>query len=308
MNNKGNSMKKNYFAAALLLVLGLFGTAQAQSARLVVGGKNFTEQLILSDMTAQYLRAQGYDVELKNGLGSTLLRKAQESGQLDIVWEYTGTSLIVYNHINEKLDAADTYARVKELDARIGLVWLNESALNNTYAFAMPQQLADEQNIHTLEDLAQHINAEQQREGGKSDLIGVDYEFASRPDGLEPMQQLYGFQLERSQVKQMDPGLVYTALRNQQLYAGLTYSSDGRIKGFNLKLLEDNKGYFAPYKAVPVVRQEVLAQNPKLAEQLNALSAVIDTDKMTELNKRVDIDQEPIRKVVSDFLQQQGLI
>lgn len=307
-------MKKSYLSrlfTALALTLGTLTialtTAQAQASNLVVGGKNFTEQLILSQMTAQYLRAKGYDVDLRNGLGSTLMRKAQESNQLDIVWEYTGTSLIVYNHVDEKLDAEETYERVKALDKKIGLIWLNESALNNTYAFAMPQKLADAQGINTLEDLAQHITQEQQT-GGKPHLMGVDYEFASRPDGLDPMQKLYGFQLDRSEVKQMDPGLVYTALRNEQLYVGLTYSSDGRIKGFNLKLLEDNKGYFAPYKATPVVRQEVLEQNPELAEQLNALSAAIDTEKMTEMNKRVDIDQEPVGKVVTEFLQQQGLI
>ncbi|EJL84746.1 periplasmic glycine betaine/choline-binding lipoprotein of an ABC-type transport system [Herbaspirillum sp. CF444] len=311
MTIKGNRiMKKTYFThafSALALTLGMLTTASSQAADLVVGGKNFTEQLILSQMTAQYLRAKGYDVDLKNGLGSTLMRKAQESNQLDIVWEYTGTSLIVYNHVDEKLDAEATYERVKALDKKIGLIWLNESALNNTYAFAMPQKLADAQGINTLEDLAQHITQEQQA-GGKPHLMGVDYEFASRPDGLDPMQKLYGFQLDRSEVKQMDPGLVYTALRNEQLYVGLTYSSDGRIKGFHLKLLEDNKGYFAAYKATPVVRQEVLEQNPELAEQLNALSAAIDTEKMTEMNKRVDIDQEPVGKVVTEFLQQQGLI
>lgn len=301
--------KSSYITGALLVVLSLFSvasTAAANSAKLIVGGKNFTEQLLLSSMTAHYLRVQGYHVELKNGLGTTLMRKAQESKQLDIVWDYTGTSLIVYNHINEKLDAAATYARVKHLDEKIGLIWLNESALNNTYAFAMPQQVADAQHINTLEDLAVRIT--QQQQAGEPQWIGVDYEFASRPDGLGPMQQLYGFQLARSELKQMDPGLVYTALRNRQLYAGLTYASDGRIKGFNLKLLKDNKGYFAPYKATPVVRQEVLEQNPRLAAQLNALAAVIDTEKMSELNKRVDIDQEPVSKVVVDFLQQQGLI
>ncbi len=306
---KGTAMKSSYFLRTFGFACSLLMLAQAPAtaATLVVGGKNFTEQLILSAMTAQYLRAKGYDVDLRNGLGSTLMRKAQESKQLDIVWEYTGTSLIVYNHVDEKLDAETTYARVKELDRKIGLTWLNESGLNNTYAFAMPQKLADEQGINTLDDLAQHITQEQQADG-KPQLMGVDYEFASRPDGLEPMQKLYGFQLDRSEVKQMDPGLVYTALRNEQLYVGLTYSSDGRIKGFNLKLLEDNKGYFAAYKATPVVRDEVLQEHPQLAGQLNALSAVIDTEKMTDMNKRVDIDQEPIGKVVTEFLQQQGLI
>jgi len=300
-------MKNKYLACALAIVLGVFTAASARAQAVVIGGKNFTEQLILSNMTAQYLRAKGYQVDLKNGLGSTLMRQAQETGQLDIVWEYTGTSLIVYNHIDEKLDPQQTYQRVKALDAQRGLVWLDESGLNNTYAFAMPQQLADEMGINSLQDLADRINADD-ADGGKQHLVGVDYEFASRPDGLGPMQQLYGFSLARSEVKQMDPGLVYTALRNEQLYAGLTYSSDGRIKGFALKLLEDDKGYFPAYKATPVVRRQILEANPKLAEQLNALAARIDTEKMTEMNKRVDIDQEAVSKVAADFLQQEGLI
>jgi len=299
-------MKKTISATLLLCALFCLSGVTAYASSLVVGGKNFTEQLILSSMTAQYLRALGYEVALKNGLGSTLMRSAQESAQLDIVWEYTGTSLIVYNHVEEKLDADQTYARVKALDQKVGLIWLNESALNNTYSFAMPRQLAEAKNINTLEDLAQHISQLQQN--GQPQLVGVDYEFASRPDGLLPMQQLYGFKLGRSEVKQMDPGLVYTALRNQQLYAGLTYSSDGRIKAFDLKLLEDNKHYFAAYKATPVVRREVLEQNPKLADQLNALAAVIDTEQMRDLNKRVDVDQEAVNKVATDFLRTHGLI
>ncbi|MBB3212048.1 osmoprotectant transport system substrate-binding protein [Herbaspirillum sp. Sphag1AN] len=299
-------MKK--ILSSLLMLCGLTGLSitHAVATPLVIGGKNFTEQLLISTMTAQYLQAQGYEVQLKNGLGSTLMRSALESRQLDIVWEYTGTSLIVYNHVEDKLDAAEAYARVKALDARIGLVWLNESALNNTYAFAMPRKVAKANNVHTLSDLGRLIR--QRQAAGPWPGVGVDFEFGSRPDGLLPMQQLYGFKLKRSEIKQMDPGLVYTALRNRQLLAGLTYSSDGRIQGFDLTLLEDDLGYFAPYKATPVVRADVLAQHPQLADQLNALSAVIDTKKMSELNKRVDIDQEPISQVAHDFLQQQGLL
>ena len=296
-----------YALCALAMGLALFGTAPAQAQNLVIGGKNFTEQLLLSDMTAQYLRAKGYDTELKNGLGTTLMRSALESGQLDIVWDYTGTALIVYNHIEDKLDPEQIYQKVKALDAPRGLTWLNESGLNNTYAFAMPRKLAEQYGIHTLQDLADRINADD-RDGGKPHLMGVDYEFASRPDGLGPMQALYGFKLDRSEVKQMDPGLVYTALKNEQLFVGLTYASDGRIKGFDLQLLEDDKGYFAAYKATPLVRQDILEKNPQLAAQLNELAAKIDTATMTELNKRVDIDQEPVAKVAADFLKQAGLI
>ncbi|MFC5474157.1 glycine betaine ABC transporter substrate-binding protein [Paraherbaspirillum soli] len=299
-------MKNSRLAAVLACILGLFASTHAVAGNLVVGGKNFTEQLILSSMTAQYLSANGYSVDLKNGLGTTIMRQAQESGQLDIVWDYTGTALIVYNKVDEKLDREQSYQRVKELDAARNLVWLAPSALNNTYALAVPQKRADEEGLNSIEDLANKINLDHQQ--NRQDLIGVDFEFASRPDGLEPLQKLYGFAFERSEVKQMDPGLVYTALHNDQLNVGLTYASDGRVRGFNLKLLEDNKGFFPFYSATPVVRKEILDANPQLADQLNALSAKIDTARMAEMNKKVDIDQLPVEQVAADFLRNEGLL
>ncbi|AMP15789.1 glycine betaine ABC transporter substrate-binding protein [Collimonas pratensis] len=293
---------------ATLLAVTLGFMAPAGASDLVVGGKNFTEQLILSSMTQQYLSAKGYTVDLKNGLGTTIMRQALESGQIDIVWDYTGTALIVYNKIDEKLDQDQSYERVKQLDAARNLIWLKPSALNNTYALAVPQKRAEEEGLNTIEDLANKINQSHQQDPDKKYLIGVDFEFASRPDGLEPLQALYGFAFDRSEVKQMDAGLVYTALHNDQLNVGLTYSSDGRVQGFNLKLLEDSKGFFPFYSATPIVRKEILDANPHLAEQLNALSARIDTAKMTEMNKKVDIDQLPIAQVAADFLRAEGLI
>ncbi|KAF3998005.1 glycine betaine ABC transporter substrate-binding protein [Glaciimonas immobilis] len=295
----------------LVLTLGLLSLAlvtPAISATLVVGGKNFTEQLLLSSMTQQYLQSKGYDVALKNGLGSTIMRQAIESAQLDIVWEYTGSSLIVFNKINEKLDAEQSYARVKELDGAKGLVWLNASGLNNTYALAVPTKRAEEDGLKTIDDLAKKMASDKVKDPDGQHLFGVDFEFASRPDGLKPMSALYGMSFDRSEIKQMDPGLVYTALRNDQLYVGLTYASDGRIEGFNLTLLEDSRGFFPFYTAAPMVRKDVLDANPKLAEQLNALSAVIDTKKMAAMNKQVDIDQEPLAQVAADFLRAQGLM
>ena len=295
----------------LTMTFGIFSLVMATSTfatNLVVGGKNFTEQLILSSMTQQYLQSKGYSVDLKNGLGTTIMRQAIESGQLDIVWEYTGSSLIVFNKVTEKLNDEQSYERVKQLDGAKGLIWLKPSKLNNTYALAVPAKRAEEEGLNTIEDLANRIAADRKRDPDSKHLFGVDFEFASRSDGLGPMSELYNMQFDRSEVKQMDPGLVYTALRNDQLYVGLTYSSDGRIGGFNLKLLEDNKGFFPFYTAAPMVRKEILDANPKLAEQLNALSATIDTKKMAAMNKEVDIDQQPIAQVAADFLRAEGLM
>ena len=120
----------------------LFTSLHANAATLVLGGKNFTEQYVLTEITSQYLSAKGYTIDARTGLGSTLLRSAQENGQIDMVWEYTGTAAIVYNKITEKLDPKTMYERVKALDAKRGLVWLDASPLNNTYALGLPQEEA----------------------------------------------------------------------------------------------------------------------------------------------------------------------
>lgn len=302
------SLRPRTWLAALLGAAALLTNAPAMAADpapVRVGGKNFTEQLILSSMTSQYLRAKGFTTELTAGLGSTLMRQAMESGQLDVVWDYTGTALIVFNRVDEKLDAEQSYARVKSLDAAKGLVWLQPSTINNTYALAMPRQRAEAAGVTSLSELADKIRA-----GGedKRHTFAVDMEFAARPDGLEPLKAAYGLPWTRRDVIQLDPGLVYTALRNDQVETGLVYATDGRVKGFDLVLLRDDKGFFPAYQAVPVVRKAVLDAHPQLAELLNALAAALDNASMTEMNYRVDIEQKPVDAVAADFLRQHGLI
>lgn len=300
------SLRPRTWLAALLGVAALLANAPAAAADPVrVGGKNFTEQLILSSMTSQYLRAKGLTTELTGGLGSTLMRQAMESGQLDVVWDYTGTALIVFNRVEEKLDAEQSYARVKALDAAKGLVWLQPSTINNTYALAMPRHRAEAAGVSSLSELADKIRADGE---DKRHAFAVDMEFAARPDGLEPLKAAYGLPWTRRDVIQLDPGLVYTALRNDQVQTGLVYATDGRVKGFDLVLLRDDKGFFPAYQAVPVVRKAVLDAHPQLAELLNALAAALDNASMTEMNYRVDIEQKPVDTVAAEFLRQHGLI
>ncbi|WP_305792329.1 glycine betaine ABC transporter substrate-binding protein, partial [Arhodomonas sp. KWT] len=133
---------------------GLLALGSNAAAEITVGGKGFTEQLLLASMTTQYLKAEGYDVDKRDGMGSTVLRKAQTNGQVDLYWEYTGTSLITYNKVEEDLGPEETYERVKKLDAEKGLVWLEPSDANNTYALAMREDDAAKRGIETLSDLA----------------------------------------------------------------------------------------------------------------------------------------------------------
>ncbi|WP_425123099.1 glycine betaine ABC transporter substrate-binding protein [Burkholderia gladioli] len=279
--------------------LGALASAPAAAQALTVGGKNFTEQYVLAEITSQYLRARGYTIQSRTGLGSVLLRSALENGQIDVMWDYTGTAALVYDKIKEKLPPDEMYRRVKAIDARRGLVWLDASPLNNTYALALPAETARKTGIRTISQLAAKIAADPK---GTRHTFGMDAEFANRPDGLKPLEAAYHLNFSRSETKQMDSGLVYTALRNNQLTIGLVYTTDGRVKGFGIVPLEDDLHFFPPYNATPVVREPVLKAHPKLAVQLNALSAVLNNDVMLEMNKRVDIDGVSVQQVAADFL------
>jgi osmoprotectant transport system substrate-binding protein len=286
------------FLAASLLIGAVNATAQT----IVVGGKNFTEQQIMSQMTAQLLQAKGFKPDVKAGMGSAVVRQAQESGQIDVYWEYTGTSLITYNKINERMSPAETYAKVKALDAAKGLVWLNPSKANNTYSLAMNRDDAQRQGIVSISDLAAKVK------GGAKLTFASNAEFYARPDGLKPLEQVYGFEFPRENVKRMDTGLVYQALKEKQVDVGLVFATDGRVPAFNFVVLKDDKGFFPNYALTPVVRKQVLDANPKLADYLNALSAKLDDATMARLNASVDVDKKTVEDVARTFLKEQGLV
>ena len=296
-------MKTSSFLLGCILLCA--GFAQAADKPLIrIGARVFTEQTLLAEITSQYLRAKGYDVQVTGGLGSNLARSAHESGQLDMLWEYTGVSLVAYNHVTEKLDSEQSYTRVKELDGKKDLVWLTPSRFSNTYALALPKNVADAYpQINTISDL----NRVLRDEAKTNHLVALDTEFANRSDGLDGMVKLYGMNLTRKNIRQMDAGLVYTALRNGQVFAGLVYTTDGRLNAFKLKLLEDDKHYFPDYTAAPVVRQAYLDAHPQLAGQLKPLAELFDDDTMRQLNARVDVDHESPSAVAADFLRQHPL-
>jgi len=254
-----------------MLFLGTALLATAVSAQtIVVGGKAFTEQQIMTAMTVALLKAKGFNPERKAGMGSAAVRSALENGQVDVYWEYTGTGLQVFNKITDRFDSADAaYKKIKEVDAAKGIVWLDMSQANNTYAFAMNADDAKKRGIATM---------------------------------------TYGFELDRENVKRMDTGLVYQALKDRQVDSGVVFATDGRIPAFNFVVLRDDKHYAPPYNMTPVVRKEVLDKNPKLADALNAVSAKLDNETMAKLNASVDVDKKTPEEVAETFLKQHGLI
>ncbi|XWN33885.1 MAG: glycine betaine ABC transporter substrate-binding protein [Devosia sp.] len=293
-----NITKRTLLAAGLVATLAMPAAAQ----EVVVGGKNFTEQLLLAEMTAQLLQANGFDVDKNDGLGSTVLRQAQENGQVDLYWEYTGTSLVTYNKVEDKLSSEETLAKVRELDGEKGLTWLECSSANNTYAFAVRGSDEDTNDVNTLSDLAAAFN-----EGDGLD-IAVNAEFPRRPDGLPGVEEMYGFDVGRRNLKSMESGLTYQALNEDQVDVALVFATDGRIAAFDFRVLEDDKGFFPNYAICPVVRTELLEANPGLEEPLAALASKLDDATMQGLNARVDVEKETVEAVAQSFLSEQGLI
>ncbi len=215
-------------------------TGGAVAQTIVVGGKAFTEQQIMTAMTVALLKAKGFSPERKAGMGSAAVRAALENGQIDVYWEYTGTGLGVFNKITDKFASSEeAYRRIKEVDAPKGIVWLNMSAVNNTYGFAMNRDDAQKRGIVTMSDLAKAVNS------GAKLTFGSNAEFYARPDGLPGWQKAYGFEFDRDNVKRMDTGLVYAALKDRQVDTGVVFATDGRIPAFNFVVLKDDKNYAA---------------------------------------------------------------
>jgi osmoprotectant transport system substrate-binding protein len=297
------SITRMLAAIATIAAFALAASGASVAQTIVVGGKAFTEQQIMTAMTVALLKAKGFSPERKAGMGSAAVRAALENGQIDVYWEYTGTGLTVFNKITDKFSSAeDAYKKIKEVDGAKGIVWLNMSKVNNTYAFAMNKDDAQKRGIVTMSDLAKAVK------GGAKLTFASNAEFYARPDGLPGWQKEYGFEFDRDNVKRMDTGLVYAALKDRQVDTGVVFATDGRIPAFNFVVLQDDKHFAAPYNLTPVVRKEILDKNPKIADALNALSAKLNDDNMARLNASVDVDKKTVEEAADGFLKANGLL
>jgi len=293
-----SKLAKALTAAAALVIAG--GTAWAADT-ITIGGKNFTEQLIIAEITKQLLESKGYAVDKKDGMGTKIVRAALENGEVDLYWEYTGTSLITFNKIKERLSPEETYNRVKQLDGEKGLVWLAPSKANNTYAYVVRPDNPKTDKMQTLSDLAAGYNA------GTAIVMGTTAEFPKRPDGLIGLQETYGFEAGRENVRPMDLGLAYNALANGDLDTIAAQATDGQIAALKLRLLKDDKNFFPNYALTPVVRKEVLDKHPDLKDTLEAVSTKLDDATMQHLNSQVDVEKKTIETVAGEYLKSIGM-
>jgi osmoprotectant transport system substrate-binding protein len=280
---------------------------ELDGADLSVGSKNFTEQLLLGKIAVILLKSAGADVkDFTNIPGSASARAAQLEGQVDMEWEYTGTAWISYlGHENGIPDEQKQYQAVKQEDLREnGLVWLPPAPMNNTYGFATPVETAKKLGVSTLSDIAE-LPVEQR-------TFCVESEFANRNDGFQPMLKAYGMTLgkdvPRDNVKTLNTGAIYAATDQGVCNFGEIFTTDGRIKALDLKVLEDDKNFFPAYNVCPVIRQEVLEQYPDLRDLFNPVAAKLTDDTLIELNARIDVDGQRPAEVAYDWLTSEGFV
>ncbi|RED61819.1 glycine betaine ABC transporter substrate-binding protein [Cohnella lupini] len=271
------------------------------SDSVVVGGKNFTEQDILTHMIASLIESKtDLRVVRKPFLGgSDITHNALIKGDLDIYPEYTGTgwtSVLKQQPLGGDPDI--TYQKVKAAyEQNFNVTWLNPIGFNNTYTFAMKRERAEQAGIETFTDLAKK---------SRKYILGATHEFLERPDGYKGVQQAYGIKFKET--KGLDPGLTYTAVKDGTTDVNDAYSTDGRIKAFDLKVLKDDKQFFPPYFAVPIIRMDTLKAHPELEEVLNLLAGKIDDSQMSALNGKVDLEGLQPRDVAEQWLKDAGLI
>jgi osmoprotectant transport system substrate-binding protein len=288
------------------LCLMVFPTNGFSEKRIRVGGKNFAEQYILSEMAKILLEDNGFSVMLRTGVGSTVARQSLENDQIDMYYEYTGTAYAVYHKQKDKkimTDQEKCYEWVKNADNKKGLIWLDKVAFNNTYTLIMRKSRAEKLEIVSISDLSRYMNEHE----GKL-VIGVNAEFWERPDGFKPLMKYYGFSIPYDRVKKMDSGLVYMALKQKQVDVSMGFATDGRISAFGFTALEDDKSYFPIYNPAPVIRSDVLNRWPEIQDILRPVAEYLTTQEMQKLNAAVDIEHERIEDVSRDWLKEKGIL
>jgi osmoprotectant transport system substrate-binding protein len=281
---------------SLLCLLSFFSLSGCRTTQphITIGSKFFTEQVILAELLAQHIEARtGIHVERKTNLGGTLLcQKALESGQLDLYVEYTGTALTAVLNESPSGDSTSIYQRVKQgYSDRFNLEVTEPLGFENTFAMVVRGADAQQFHLRTISDiipLAPHWRA------------GVGYEFLERPDGYPGFSQRYGLHFA-AQPSVMDLGLIYRALIDKKVDIVAGNSTDGLIDALHLAALTDDRHYFPPYDAVPIVRRDTLAKFLELRPALADLAGKISAEDMRHLNAEVDANQRDAPTVVRAF-------
>lgn len=288
------------FVISLLALLLLSACGPSRENRIVVGSKNFTEQLILGEIIAQQIENKTHlPVERRFYLAGTYIcQQAILGGRIDVYPEYTGTALTAVLKENPKTNRDEVYALVKaEYHKRFSLDVGQPLGFDDTFAIEIRGHEARQLKLTTISQAAAYTPKWR---------AGFGYEFMERPDGYKGLVSTYGLRFAEPP-RIMDLGLLTRALKSKQvdLIAGNT--TDGLIPAFDLSVLEDDRHYFPPYEAVAIMRKEMLNRHPEVGIALDELAGKISDEEMRKLNYAVDGQHRDVKEVVQEFLRQKKL-
>ncbi|WP_181347949.1 glycine betaine ABC transporter substrate-binding protein [Thalassobacillus sp. CUG 92003] len=295
-------------AIALSFVLlaagcGSASSGSSDSTTVTVSGKNWTEQIILAHIMASTIEGKtDHNVDLKEGLGSSdVLVQALQDDNIDVFADYSGTGMV--NILGKEIAGEDTRETVLEkaktgYEEEFGATWLKSFGFQNTWSLIVREETAEELGIETFSDLEEHAGEL---------VLGSDAQFAERSDGLPGLQKEYkGLQFQDR--VEMDIGLAYDSLAEGEIDVLVGYGTDGRIPALDLQTLKDDKGYFPPYDAAPILRQEFVDKYPEVKEALNQLAGEISEKEMAEMNTQVDLERRSPKEVAEEFLGEKGIL
>jgi osmoprotectant transport system substrate-binding protein len=294
-------LRRTLAGFSIFAALALFSSCSTSHAdRIVVGSKNFTESFVLGEIIAQQIEAHtNTKVERRFYLaGSYICQQAILAGRIDVYPEYTGTALTAILKQNASGDRQEVYQRVKsEYQNRFGLTLGPAFGFNDTFAMEIRGEDARRLNLKTLSQAVPYASKWR---------AGFGYEFMERPDGYRGLAATYGLHFAE-QPRIMDLGLLARALKDHQIDLAAGNATDGLIPALDLFVLEDDRHYFPPYEAVPVVREQILQQHPEIAQAFAALAGKISDEEMQRLNYAVDGQHRDAADVAREFLKSKGL-
>lgn len=294
-----------------LIITGCAPEAEVSKGPIVVGSKIDTEGSLLSQMIILMLRDNGFEVVDKSQFGPTsVVKRALETGELDIYPEYTGNGAFFFDEAESDVwkDAQAGYERVKELDmAAHNIVWLKSAPANNTWAIAIPQSLAEKEGLETLDDFAAYVNR-----GGYVKLIGSE-EFVNSPAALPAFQEAYGFTLSEEQLLTVSSGDTTqtekaAAEGTDGVNTAMAYGTDGALDAFDLVVLADPRGVQPVYEPAPRVRGEVFENYPEIATILDPVFASLNLETLQELNAKIGVEGQNPTDVAREYLVAQGFL
>ncbi len=287
------------------------GGEQTTKGPIIVGSKLDLEGQLLGQMIILMLEDNGFEVNDKTSFGATsIVRKALESGEIDMYPEYTGNIGWFFDEADSEVwkDLESGWERAKELDGETyDISWLRPVPITNDWAIAIPQDFAEQEGLETLDDFAAYVNA-----GGYVKLIGSE-EFVSSSAALPAFQAAYGFTLTENQLITVSGGdttLTEKAASEgtNDVNAAMAYSTDGGISAYGLIVLRDNRGVNPIYAPAPRVRSEVLEQYSEIADILNPVFESLDLDTLQGLNEKTSVEGQSPREAARDYLTEKGFL